>query len=143
MKIWKECTEVNIFLMKIQRMNVIVQWHNLNLPTQEDASLAGLVLFNICDCCFSLKKCKNYFQDEPAIKSRFDITLTIPQNRLGLSNMPIVSEEILDDNSKLIRLMRAFIGKYFIFIMYYNLFQICFIANYVNILYVLLFHFKF
>lgn len=38
--------------------------------------------------------------DEPALKSTFDIILTIPQDRVGLSNMPVIKEELLDDNLK-------------------------------------------
>lgn len=47
------------------------------------------------------------FQDEPAIKATFDITLIIPQNRVGLSNMPVVKEEQLDNNLKLLKFDRS------------------------------------
>lgn len=43
------------------------------------------------------------FQDEPAIKATFDITLIIPQNRIGLSNMPVVKEEKLPGDLKLLK----------------------------------------
>lgn len=45
--------------------------------------------------------------DEPAIKATFDITLIIPQNRVGLSNMPVVKEENLDNNLKLLKFDRS------------------------------------
>lgn len=38
--------------------------------------------------------------DEPALKATFDILLTIPQDRVGLSNMPVVKEEKLENNLK-------------------------------------------
>lgn len=38
--------------------------------------------------------------DEPAIKATFDIILTISKDRVGLSNMPVIKEELLDDNMK-------------------------------------------
>ncbi|XP_035784947.1 puromycin-sensitive aminopeptidase-like [Anopheles albimanus] len=37
--------------------------------------------------------------DEPAIKATFDITLTVPQDRVALSNMPLQSETSSDDGS--------------------------------------------
>ncbi|XP_050092219.1 puromycin-sensitive aminopeptidase [Anopheles aquasalis] len=37
--------------------------------------------------------------DEPAIKATFDITLTVPQDRVALSNMPLQSEASSDDGS--------------------------------------------
>uniref|UniRef100_A0A2M4A3V7 Puromycin-sensitive aminopeptidase n=1 Tax=Anopheles triannulatus TaxID=58253 RepID=A0A2M4A3V7_9DIPT len=37
--------------------------------------------------------------DEPAIKATFDITLTVPQDRVALSNMPLQSEKSSDDGS--------------------------------------------
>lgn len=43
------------------------------------------------------------FQDEPAIKATFDITLIIPQNRIGLSNMPVVKEVKLPGDLKLLK----------------------------------------
>ncbi|CRL03424.1 CLUMA_CG016271, isoform A [Clunio marinus] len=45
--------------------------------------------------------------DEPAIKATFDITLIIPQDRVGLSNMPVVKEENLDNNLKLLKFDRS------------------------------------
>lgn len=45
--------------------------------------------------------------DEPAIKATFDITLVIPQDRVGLSNMPVVKEEKLDNNLKLLKFDRS------------------------------------
>lgn len=38
--------------------------------------------------------------DEPAIKATYDITLIIPENRVGLSNMPVVQEEKIDNGLK-------------------------------------------
>lgn len=38
--------------------------------------------------------------DEPAIKATYDIILTIPQDRVGLSNMPVIKEEKLENNLK-------------------------------------------
>lgn len=52
-------------------------------------------------------KVQTLFQDEPAIKATFDITLIIPQNRVGLSNMPVVKEENLENNLKLLKFDRS------------------------------------
>lgn len=41
--------------------------------------------------------------DEPAIKATFDVTLVVPKDRIGLSNMPVVSEQTLPDGSRLVR----------------------------------------
>jgi puromycin-sensitive aminopeptidase len=38
--------------------------------------------------------------DEPAIKATYDIILTIPLDRVGLSNMPVIKEEKLENNLK-------------------------------------------
>jgi puromycin-sensitive aminopeptidase len=38
--------------------------------------------------------------DEPAIKATFDIVLTIPKDRVGLSNMPVIKEEVVDETFK-------------------------------------------
>lgn len=38
--------------------------------------------------------------DEPAIKATYAIILTIPQDRVGLSNMPVIKEEKLENNLK-------------------------------------------
>lgn len=38
--------------------------------------------------------------DEPAIKATFDIVLTISKDRVGLSNMPVIKEELLENNFK-------------------------------------------
>lgn len=38
--------------------------------------------------------------DEPALKATFDIILTISKDRVGLSNMPVIKEEPLEDNFK-------------------------------------------
>jgi puromycin-sensitive aminopeptidase len=45
--------------------------------------------------------------DEPAIKATFDITLVIPQDRVGLSNMPVIKEEKLENNLKLLKFDRS------------------------------------
>jgi len=45
--------------------------------------------------------------DEPAIKCTFDITLIIPQNRIGLSNMPVIKEEALAGDLKLLKFDRS------------------------------------
>lgn len=45
--------------------------------------------------------------DEPAIKATFDISLIIPSNRVGLSNMPRVKQELLEDNLKLLKFSRS------------------------------------
>lgn len=46
-------------------------------------------------------------QDEPAIKATFDITLVIPENRVGLSNMPVVKEEMLGNGLKSLKFDRS------------------------------------
>lgn len=38
--------------------------------------------------------------DEPAIKATFDITLVVPQNRVGLSNMPVSKEVELESDKE-------------------------------------------
>lgn len=60
--------------------------------------------------------------DEPAIKATFDITLVVPKDRVALSNMPVVSEQSVDDNLRSIRfdttpimstyLVAAVVGEY-------------------------------
>lgn len=45
--------------------------------------------------------------DEPAIKATFDISLIIPQDRVGLSNMPVIKEETLPNNLKLLKFDRS------------------------------------
>lgn len=41
--------------------------------------------------------------DEPSIKATFDISLTVPKDRVALSNMPISYEEDLPDGNRLVR----------------------------------------
>lgn len=41
--------------------------------------------------------------DEPAVKATFDISMTIPQDRVGLSNMPQINEALLDNNLKTLK----------------------------------------
>lgn len=41
--------------------------------------------------------------DDPAIKATFDITLSVPKNRVALSNMPVKSEEVLPDGNVLVK----------------------------------------
>lgn len=60
--------------------------------------------------------------DEPALKATFDITLVVPQDRVALSNMPVVSEQTLDDGWRIVRfdttpvmstyLVAAVVGEY-------------------------------
>jgi puromycin-sensitive aminopeptidase len=38
--------------------------------------------------------------DEPALKATYDISLTIPKDRVGLSNMPVIKEEALENDLK-------------------------------------------
>ncbi|XP_055910052.1 puromycin-sensitive aminopeptidase [Eupeodes corollae] len=45
--------------------------------------------------------------DEPAIKATFDITLVVPEDRVALSNMPVVKEESIGDNLRRIRFDRT------------------------------------
>lgn len=41
--------------------------------------------------------------DDPAIKATFDITLSVPKNRVALSNMPVKHEEDLSDGNRLVK----------------------------------------
>ncbi|KAH8408130.1 hypothetical protein KR222_009660 [Zaprionus bogoriensis] len=45
--------------------------------------------------------------DEPAIKATFDITLTVPKDRVALSNMPVLKEDALAGNLKRVRFDRT------------------------------------
>lgn len=45
--------------------------------------------------------------DEPAIKATFDITLTVPKDRVALSNMPVLKEDALPGDLKRIRFDRT------------------------------------
>lgn len=60
-----------------------------------DERYAAVTQFEATDA----RRCFPCF-DEPALKASFDIVLTIPKDRVGLSNMPVVKEENLDDNLK-------------------------------------------
>lgn len=45
--------------------------------------------------------------DEPALKATFDIKLIVPKNRVALSNMPVVKEEILESGLRLLTFDRT------------------------------------
>ncbi|XP_017862194.1 PREDICTED: puromycin-sensitive aminopeptidase isoform X1 [Drosophila arizonae] len=45
--------------------------------------------------------------DEPAIKATFDITLTVPKDRVALSNMPVKKEDILPSGLRRVRFDRT------------------------------------
>lgn len=45
--------------------------------------------------------------DEPAIKATFDVTLVIPKDRVGLSNMPVKEEQQMEKNLKLLKFEKS------------------------------------
>lgn len=63
---------------------------------------AGVTQFEATDC----RRCFPSW-DEPAIKATFDIVLVIPRNRVGLSNMPVMKEENLEGDLKMLKFERS------------------------------------
>jgi puromycin-sensitive aminopeptidase len=45
--------------------------------------------------------------DEPAVKARFDVTLVVPENRVAISNMPVVKEEPAEAGFKAVHFDRT------------------------------------
>lgn len=45
--------------------------------------------------------------DEPAIKATFDISLIVPKDRVALSNMPVISDNLTDDGLRLVKFDRT------------------------------------
>lgn len=54
----------------------------------EEERWAGVTQFEATDARRALPS-----WDEPAIKAQFDVTLTVPKDRVALSNMPVIKEE--------------------------------------------------
>lgn len=51
---------------------------------------------------FTFRRCFPCW-DEPAIKARFNISMTIPENLVGLSNMPLVEEKKNENGTKTLK----------------------------------------
>lgn len=82
-------------------------------------------IYSFIFCLTSEITIRFYFEqiiDEPAIKATFDIILVVPKDRVALSNMPVVSEQSVDDNFRSVRfdttpimstyLVAAVVGEY-------------------------------
>jgi aminopeptidase N len=70
----------------------ILQLHNLNLQMQGKNKI---IIFRKCLPCY----------DEPSIKTQFEVTLIVPEDRIALSNMDCISgnslvQENADGNKK-------------------------------------------
>lgn len=67
-------------------------------PDTNEERYCAVTQFEACDAhrCFPC-------WDDPAIKATFDISLSVPKDRVALSNMPVKSEQELPDGNKLLK----------------------------------------